>query len=67
MKARDVQAGMTIKATPFMGEPVEGLVEKTEAKSNSGGCVVTFHLKGYQEAFSFRGSSNIKVIKNVIK
>ena len=64
MKAKDVKTGMHIKAKPWMQEPVQGVVTKIERRSNSGGSVIAFHLEGYNEAFSFRGSSSIRVIKS---
>lgn len=67
MKARDIQVGMTIKATPFMEDPIEGLVEEIKRTSASGGCLVSFKIKGYQRPFPFRGSANVKVIKNDFK
>ncbi len=67
MKAKDIKVGMAIKATPFMEESIEGLVEEIKFTRVSGGCLVSFRVQGYPRLFTFRGSSNIKVIKNVIK
>lgn len=63
MKAKEIMVGMHIKATPWMQDPIQGVVKKIERHGSSGGCVITFHLEGYKEAFSFRGSASIKVIK----
>jgi hypothetical protein len=67
MKARDVSVGMTIRATPFMEEPIEGLVENVRHTPASGGGIVWLRVQGYQAPFSFRGSSYVKVIKNEFK
>jgi len=65
MKAKDVQTGMCIKATPWMHDAIQGVVTKIDRRGNSGGCVITFHIEGYSEAFSFRGSASIKVVKAI--
>ena len=65
MKAKEITVGMHIKATPWMQDAIQGVVTKIERRGNSGGCVITFHIEGYNEAFSFRGSASIKVVKAI--
>ena len=67
MKAKDIQIGDRIKATPWGREVVEGVVTKIDRRSNSGGCVITLCLENYNEAFSLRGSSSVRKLKAIAK